>query len=462
MDETKAAAQKLREAFSELNFPNAFMENYDMLECLSTDRGMETFLVRKKDTGVFYVARCYDRSIYDTVIEADILKVLHHPQLPVYEGEFHNETMSCHLRQYIAGISLEAFLQENQLSREEITAISVSLCDILDYLHKQTPPVIHRDIKPRNIIIREDGLPVLIDFDIARVYKNDSDLDTVFKGTQVYAPPEQYGFSQTDARSDIYSFGITLRYMLTGSPRENPNVRLYAPLEKIIQKCTAFSPKSRYRDICEVKKALLRANPKSRLMRGIKIGLCIAVACAVLSFAGWKVYEYVTFDPYADGHIPSVLQDEERMLDACSYLEEKYGTHLFDNIHDYATIGLMKEALVEIYGMDYNYAWIGYAGEPPEESEEHFFPWPIGNEQYPGKLEVCYFVTKIYWPEKVADWSSLRDDNGMYPGSRVAQAWCEKTGITIGVNRPTDSSVGELAIALANADRVYTALAEAE
>ena len=125
-------------------------------------------------------------------------------------------------------------------------------------------------------------------------------------------------------------------------------------------------------------------------------------------------------------------------------------------------IGLMKEALVEIYGMDYNYAWIGYAGEPPEESEEHFFPWPIGNEQYPGKLEVCYFVTKIYWPEKVADWSSLRDDNGMYPGSRVAQAWCEKTGITIGVNRPTGSSVGELAIALANADRVYTALAEAE
>ena len=60
-------------------------------------------------------------------------------------------------------------------------------------------------------------------------------------------------------------------------------------------------------------------------MRGIQIGLCIAVACAVLSFAGWKVYEYVTFDPYADGHIPSVLQDEERMLDACSYLEEKYG-----------------------------------------------------------------------------------------------------------------------------------------
>ena len=184
----------------------------------------------KRTTG-FYVARCYDRTNYDTVVEADILKALNHPQLPVFEGEFHNETMSCLLRQYIEGTPLEAYIQENQLSREEITAISISICDILDYLRSQTPPVIHRDIKPRNIIIREDGLPVLIDFDIACTYKNGSDLDTVFRGTQVYASPGQYGFTQTDARSDFFSFDITLRYMLTGSPRQNPNIRLSAPLE---------------------------------------------------------------------------------------------------------------------------------------------------------------------------------------------------------------------------------------
>lgn len=431
-----------------------------MLECLSSDRGVETFLVRKKADGTLYVARCCDRSVYETVVEADLLKSLHHPQLPVFEGELRNETMSCHLRQYIEGTSLEEYVCDNQLNREEITAIAVSLCGILEYLHSQTPPVIHRDIKPRNIIIRENGLPVLIDFDIARTYKTDSDSDTEFRGTQIYAPPEQYGFTQTDARSDIFSFGVTLRYMLTGSPRQNSNIRLYPPLEKIIRKCTAFSPKERYRSIREVKKALLEANPKSRILRAARIGLCAAAVCAVLAFAGWRVYDYMTFDPYADGHIPSVLQEEDRMLDAVNYLQEKFGTHLFDNIHDFATMGLMKQALEEIYGMEHDYAWIGYAGEPPEESETNFFPWPIGDDQYPDRMEICCMVTKIYWPDVVTDWSSLRDDDGEYPGSRVAEKWCKKYGILTGVNRPEDNSVGELAIAIANADRVYTAMQE--
>ena len=115
---------------------------------------------------------------------------------------------------------------------------------------------------------------------------------------------------------------------------------------------------------------------------------------------------------------------------------------------------------MEIYGMEHDYAWVGNPADPPEESDQHFFPWQIGDEQYPDRMEICYMVTKIYWPEIVTDWSSLRDDNGEYPGSRVAYNWCQKTGILTGVNRPEDNSVGELAIALANADRVYTALQE--
>lgn len=460
MDQKAEAVQNLKNAFSKLNFPPEFTDRYDTLECLSHSQGIETFLVCRKSDNSLFVARCCDRALYEQVAEADLLESLNHSQLPRYEGQFSNETMSCYLREYIEGVSLEAYVQKNDLSQKQITEIGLSLCDILDYLHRQTPPVIHRDIKPRNIIIRADGKPVLIDFDIARTYKTDSEADTVFKGTQIYAPPEQYGFSQTDARSDIFSFGVTLRYMLTGSPRKNANIRLYPPLEKIIRKCTAFAPKDRYRDMREVKKALLGANPKSRLLRAVRIGFCAAVACAVLAFAGWRVYDYLTFDPFADGHIPSVLQEEDRMLDACRYLEEKYGTHLFDNIHDYATLGLMKEALVEIYGMEHDYAWVGNPADPPEESDQHFFPWQIGDEQYPDRMEICYMVTKIYWPEIVTDWSSLRDDNGEYPGSRVAYNWCQKTGILTGVNRPEDNSVGELAIALANADRVYTALQE--
>lgn len=454
------AADELERAFKDLDFPQEFQEQYDMMECLSTGIGVETFLVSKKDDGGLFVARCITSSAAEEVTEADILKRLDHPKLPEFEGEYHTETMHCYLRQYISGLSLDRYLELKQLGREEITQFGLELCDILLYLHNQQPPIIHRDIKPHNIIISEDGQLYLIDFDIARTYKSEADADTIFRGTQIYAPPEQYGFTQTDARSDIYSFGVTLRYMLTGSARENPNIHYYKPLEKIVRKCTAFSPKERFKDMREVKKALQGANPKSRRLHAFKLGLCAAAVCAVLLTAGWKIYDYVTFDPFADGHIPAVLQDEERMTDAVQYMEEKYGTHLFDNIYDYATIGLMKQALVEIYDMDEDYAWIPNDVDPPEESEEHFFPWPLGDEQYPDRLEVLYYVTKIYWPDKVMDWSSLKDDNGEYPGSRIAGKWCEKTGINIGVNRPDDNSVGELVVALANADRVYTALNE--
>ena len=93
--------------------------------------------------------------------------------------------------------------------------LCAKLAEILIYLHSRTPPVIHRDIKPENVIITEEKEPVLIDFDIARTFKTAEETDTVFFGTKGYAPPEQYGFAQTDCRSDIYAFGVLLRFLLT-------------------------------------------------------------------------------------------------------------------------------------------------------------------------------------------------------------------------------------------------------
>jgi len=346
-------------------------------------------------------------------------------------------------------------------SNQEIIGIGVALCDILVYLHGQQPPVIHRDIKPQNVIIKDDGQVVLIDFDIARVYNSSSESDTQFFGTREYAPPEQYGFSQTDARTDIYSFGILLRYMLTGSERENPNIHIYTPLARIIKKCTAFSPKERFTSAGTVKKALLAANPKAHRIRKTLIAVSAAAVLALCVFGGVKWYQYATFDPFSEGSIPAVMTDVERVSDAVSYMKNKYGTDLFDNTESYADIGFVKTVLTDVYGYDNDYVHaMPEEDGPPHESKKNFLPWGMGDEQYVARDVMVYVVVKIYWVDKVSDYSSLKDDNGYYPGVRVAVAFAEETGILTGVGRPEDITKGEAAILLANADRVFEATKE--
>ena len=325
------------------------------------------------------------------------------------------------------------------------------------YLQSRTPPVIHRDIKPENVIITEEKEPVLIDFDIARTFKTAEETDTVFFGTKGYAPPEQYGFAQTDCRSDIYAFGVLLRFLLTDSVRENSKIRLYRPLKKIIDRCTAFAPENRYSDMTQVRRALLAANPRSQAMRIARISICAVAAVAILLFAGIKIYEKVTYNPFTDGSvIPLVMPDEERQREAVSYLRAKYGTQLFDNTAAYYTVGMMKETLLELYDMEEEYVRIPNPMEPPQESEAHFLPWSLDDAQYIDRDYLAYFVTKAYWPEIAADWSSIRGTPEEYPGITVSLAWCEDHGILTGVNRPRDVSCGEAAIAFANADKVFS------
>lgn len=458
MSDVTQAVQDIEFAFSSIGYPDAFLVRYDQLECLASHRGLDTFLVCDKRGEHLYVAKCYHRAVYPDAQETGILRTLSHDGLPAFADAFQNERMTCTVRAYIKGTPLNQYAQERSLTRDEIVVLCVKLCDILIYLHEQTPPIIHRDIKPQNVIVREDGSVALIDFDTARTYKNEADVDTLFFGTKGYAPPEQYGFAQTDCRADIYSFGILLRFLLTGSTRENPNVRVYPPLGRILSKCTAFSPKERFSDMRTVKKALLAANPKSQFLRKSLAAVCALAACALLAFGGVKLYRYVTFDPFADGHIPLVMQDDARVADAVSYLQEKYNTHLFDETSAYMTIGIMKDALVEMYGMDYDYAHTPSIIDPPAENPDCFMPWSLGDEQYFDRKHMAYFATKIYWPEVAADWSSLKEAPDVYPGILVSMTWCEAHGILTGVKRPDDITRGEAAIALANADRVFDAL----
>ena len=461
MTESERLAAEIKEQFDEFGFPEEFLASFDQLECLAHHQNRETFIVRDKISGEICVAKCYSKSEYEIADSLDILTRLDHPGIPLPRGRFENDGMVCFVREYIEGTPLEDYAAERSLSREEVVDICVRLAEILSYLHRQDPPVIHRDIKPENVIIKEDGSVCLIDFDIARTFKDSGEQDTIFFGTKGYAPPEQYGFTQTDSRSDIYSFGVLLRYLLTNSVRANDKITVYRPLQRIIDRCTAFSPEKRYSDADEIIRDLKKANPHAQRLRTVKIVACCLAAACIVGLCGYKIYEKITFNPFLDDSVvASVMPDEERQEEAVKYLQDKYGTHIFDDKEEYMTMALLRQTLIEVYGLDRDYVYAHDTEEPPDESDEWFMPWPIDDYQYVDKDYLAYTVTKLHWPEVIADWSVLdgKKDTGEYPGVMIAFDWCDEHGILIGVNRPNEVSRGDAAVAFANAEKVYEAI----
>ena len=454
--ENDITLRQLLDSYRDADYPEAFLQEYQIMECLAERNGITSFLVRDQD-GQNRVAKCYDRKKWSFSSGTDLLAMLDHPGLPGYIATYENETMTVTVREYLEGVPLSQYAGDNELTEAEIIRICVGICDILEYLHHRTPPVIHRDIKPQNVIIRPNGDAALIDFDIARLFKQDKETDTFFFGTPAYAPPEQYGFSQTDARTDIYALGVLLRFLLTGSVKNNENIRVYRPLARIIHRCTAFSPKERFSDITQVKRALLRANPASQRRRITLISIAALAAAAVLVFTGVKIYRAVTYTPFTAGAIPAYLSDEERVSDAAAYLKEKYKTDLFDEPEKQATVGLLRKALTALYHLDPDYVNRKNTGVP-EENERYFLPWDFEDEHLLPRGVAVYAAVKVHRPSVVADWSGIKDDNGYYPGLRAAVAFAEKTGIMEGANNPEDISRGDLALILANAERVFDAL----
>lgn len=295
MSDVKTAVNDILNAFDDSAYPSGFLKKYVQLECLACSHGTETFLVKQKIDGKLYVAKCYDKNLYPFVHESDILKSLHHSSLPVFADEFQNDMMVCIVREYIVGKPLEQYITESSLTKKDVVDICVQLCDILIYLHGQEKPVIHRDIKPQNIIVKPGGKISLIDFDISRVYHSDAKTDTQFFGTREFAPPEQYGFSQTDHRTDIYSLGMVMGWMLTGEigAKDVLNKLGHDRLASIYKKCTAFSPENRFTSAAKLKTALIHIDgdyKKTAMGR-----IAVILSCMVFLCAGFFIGRYTNF-----------------------------------------------------------------------------------------------------------------------------------------------------------------------
>lgn len=202
------------------------------------------------------------------IVETELLKRFNHPNLPSIIDVIDGDGTFLIVMDYIEGNSLsKALEQSGAQSQEDVIEWSKQLCDVLWYLHTRKPPIIYRDMKPSNVMLKPDGNISLIDFGTAREFKSSSVEDTTCLGTQGYAAPEQYGgHGQTDARTDIYCLGATMYHLVTGHNPSTPPYEMYpirqwnpmlsSGLEEIILKCTQRNPEDRYQSCAELLYAL--------------------------------------------------------------------------------------------------------------------------------------------------------------------------------------------------------------
>ena len=224
-------------------FVKSVQSEYSLVRILKeSDRGRVS-LLRHKATGGRYVFRLFEgkSEVYRSLINISC------PNLPrIYEAA-EAEGRTAVLEEYVQGDRLDFLLEGSLCSPAEARDIMLQLCRGVWVLHSLG--AVHRDIKPENIILRGDEA-VLVDFDASRIHKSALEEDTRVLGTMGYAAPEQYGFSQTDHRADIYSLGVLYNVMLTG---QHPSRALAGGKPgRVIERCTMTNPARRWRDLLQL------------------------------------------------------------------------------------------------------------------------------------------------------------------------------------------------------------------
>lgn len=208
--------------------------------------------------------------------ESQLLQSLNHPNLVKVIDSFGENGKEYLVMEYVEGKTLDALACGQPMAERDVLNFAFQLCDVLEYLHSQQPPIIYRDLKPPNAMVEtQSGILKLIDFGIVRFYKPGQRKDTNVLGTPGFAPPEQYGKGQTDARSDIFCLGVTMHVLLTNfdvglNPWNYPPVRtlnssVSPTLEQVIARATELEVNKRYASISEMRKALLRCKGAKRI-----------------------------------------------------------------------------------------------------------------------------------------------------------------------------------------------------
>ncbi|HEY9677174.1 MAG TPA: protein kinase [Drouetiella sp.] len=196
--------------------------------------------------------------------EARLLSQLQHANIVKLLDYFVEDYRAYMVLEHLNGTNLHNVVKERgKLSNEEVISLALQMCDMLKYLHEQSPPVVHRDFTPENLILGTDGILKLIDFNVAQTLDQSATTTGTVVGKPSYLAPEQFRGEPT-AASDVYSFGATLAYLLTGEDptpisqshpaQSTPSVS--AELDLIVSQCTSYDSELRFKTIQDIENAL--------------------------------------------------------------------------------------------------------------------------------------------------------------------------------------------------------------
>ena len=251
--------------------PEDMQEHWTVYECLKESEDSSTFLVKETATGILCVLKWgRNRQAEFLRNEMEIMKKMADRKLsgiPKAYRIFEENGEVYLVREYIEGMSLaQMILQKGGISEAEICRISRKICQTAEQFQNPDEPMIHRDIKPENIVVTPGGEVVFIDFGTMRSYKKDGSRDTFVVGTRGTAAPEQYGYIQTDQRTDVYAIGQTMLYMVSESYEMNQlsECAVSRRMKKIIEKACSFEPDKRYGDAAQLRRAVEKCQANNR------------------------------------------------------------------------------------------------------------------------------------------------------------------------------------------------------
>lgn len=365
--------------------PAHLTDSYQIIDCLKESQHKTIYLLSDSEDNLYILKRGLGRYAPLLQQEYDILSHLENTNealFPKCLDLWSEENVTYLLRTYIKGKSLANYLENTMfLSQKKIVSLSIQICHIVECLHQQQPPIIHRDIKPENFVIDEASYSLyLIDFDTARQFHPDKSRDTQLMGTPSHAAPEQFGFFQSDFRTDIYGIGKTILYLATRSSDEKNCTTDSLPknLYRIVQRCIAFSPEKRYSNVKTLQRDLKRCLHRLSFRSSPTFHVCIIIAflvCTYSSSYGICIYnnhiEHTT--PATNDTYPTTISSLRNQAEPSKYNLYQYQEHL-DTIllsyfaNDFETMTTETEQLMEALYADKalseieteDYAVVGY------------------------------------------------------------------------------------------------------